>query len=172
MVSAPRISMHQLRRALALIVLPATLLSAVLSAQGVTTAGIQGTVAGTDSAGIASATVTVTNAATGERWQTVTGARGRYALEYLSVGGPYSIEARAIGFAPARATGIALALGERRRADLVLTSAVAQLTELTVTAEPDPRLNSGRTGPAQSIAGRMVSNLPIAHQDFSRLILL
>ena len=125
-----------------------------------TTAGIQGVVVGADSAGIPNASVTVTNAATGERWQTVTGTRGRYALEYLSVGGPYSIEARAIGFTPAGTSGITLSLGERHRVDLVLSSAVAQLAELTVTAEQDQRLNSGRTGPAQSISGAMVSDLP------------
>jgi hypothetical protein len=164
--------MRPLRRALALVVPSATLLSATLSAQGVTTAGIQGTVVGTDSAGIPNATVTVTNAATGERWQTVTGTRGRYALEYLSVGGPYSLEARAIGFMRAGASGITLSLGQRYRADLVLVPAVAQLAEVTVTAFPDQRLNSGRTGPAQSISGAMVTGLPVRHQDFSRLILL
>src|SRR3954447_17663864 len=98
--------MSLLRRVLALVVPPATLLAAVVSAQGVTTASIQGIVAATDSAGIPNASVTVTNGATGERWQTVTGSRGRYTLEYLSVGGPYSIEARAIGFAPGGANGI------------------------------------------------------------------
>ena len=33
-------------------------------------------------------------------------------------------------------------------------------------------MNSGRTGPAQSISGAMVTGLPVPHQDFSRLILL
>jgi len=164
--------MSPLRRALALVVALAMSFAAVLSAQGVTTAGIQGVVAGTDSAGIPNASVTVTNAATGERWETITGTRGRYAIEYLSVGGPYSVEARAIGFTPAGAGGITLSLGEQHRIDLVLSTAVAQLAELTVTTERDERLNSGRTGPAQSISGAMVSNLPLPSRDFSRLILL
>ena len=164
--------MSPLRRALALVVPAAALASTVLSAQGVTTAGIKGVVTGADSAGIPNASVTVTNAATGERWETITGTRGRYALEYLSVGGPYSIEARAIGFTPAGTGGITLSLGERHRVDLVLSSAVAQLAEVTVTAEQDERLNSGRTGPAQSISGAMISNLPLPSQDFSRLVLL
>jgi outer membrane receptor protein involved in Fe transport len=164
--------MSPLRRALALVVPAAALASTVLSAQGVTTAGIKGVVTGADSAGIPNASVTVTNAATGERWETITGTRGRYALEYLSVGGPYSIEARAIGFTPTGTGGITLSLGERHRVDLVLSSAVAQLAEVTVTAEQDERLNSGRTGPAQSISGAMISNLPLPSQDFSRLVLL
>jgi outer membrane receptor protein involved in Fe transport len=160
------------RRALALLALPATLLSGVMSAQGVTTAGLHGVVVGTDSAGIPDASVTVTNAATGERWQTVRGTRGRYALEYLSVGGPYSIEARAIGFTPGGARGIILSLGARARVDLVLSSTVVQLAELSVSGERDERLSASRTGPTQSIAGGMVARLPVPHQDFSRLVLL
>jgi hypothetical protein len=164
--------MNPLWRALALVVPPATLLAAVASAQGVTTAAIQGIVAGTGSVGIPNASVTVTNGATGERWQTVTGTRGGYALEYLSVGGPYTLEAHAIGFTPAGASGITLSLGERQRVDLVLSTAVARLAELSVTAGRDERLSESRTGPAQSISGAMVTALPLPHQDFSRLILL
>ena len=73
--------------------------------RAVTTAALFGTVTGSDSTGLEDAVVTVTNTATGERWQTATRARGRYVFEYLSVGGPYVVEARAIGFAPAQGTG-------------------------------------------------------------------
>ena len=106
--------------------------------------------------------VTVTNTADGGRWRTTTRADGRYAFEYLSVGGPYAIEARAIGFRPAGETAITLSLGERRRADIALTPAVIQLAELTVQA-PDPRLNGSRTGPAPDVyrrAGRAHSRSP------------
>ena len=69
-----------------------------LAAQGVTTAALVGTVMGSDSTALEDAVVTVTNTATGERWQTATRARGSYVFEYLSVGGPYLLEVRAIGF--------------------------------------------------------------------------
>ncbi|MGH7518113.1 MAG: carboxypeptidase-like regulatory domain-containing protein, partial [Gemmatimonadales bacterium] len=76
------------------------LAAAPLAGQGVTGAGIEGRVVGVDSAPLEQATVHVTNTSNGERWRTTTSARGRYFLEYLSVGGPYRIEVRAVGYTP------------------------------------------------------------------------
>src|SRR4051812_47158589 len=132
--------MGPLRRPLALAGLLAAIGIHDLAAQGVTTAALFGVVQGSDSSAIGEAVVTVTNLAGGERWRTTTRADGRFAFEYLSVGGPYTVEARAIGFRPAAESGITLSLGQRRRADFGLTPAVTQLEELTVQA-PDARLN-------------------------------
>jgi hypothetical protein len=142
-----------------------------VAAQGVTTAALYGVVRAPDSSGIGDAVVTVTNTADGERWRTTTHADGRYAFEYLSVGGPYAIEARAIGFRPGGETGIALSLGDRHQADVALAPVVVQLAELTVRA-PNARLNGSRTGPAQTFTGAEAAALPLDHRDFSQLVLL
>ena len=160
------------RRLVRLVALACLVFSGTLAAQGITTAGIGGIVSGPDSAPLDNATVTVTNTANGERWQTVTRGRGRFLVAYLSVGGSYAVEVRAIGFTPAARTGITLSLGERYQADFVLAPAAAQLAEVVVHAEADPRLNGGRTGPAQTIGQNLVSSLPLPHRDFTRLILL
>jgi carboxypeptidase family protein len=139
-----------------------------LAAQGVTTAALFGAVAGSDSAGLEDAVVTVTNTATGERWQTPTGARGRYVFEYLSVGGPYVVEARAIGFAPARVPEILLSLGERRRSDFTLLPAVVKLQEIAVVAVTDPLVTPGRTGPAQTIGDSLIRGQGTDWEGFDR----
>ena len=113
--------MNPLKSVLILVVTAWPLAVGGLAAQGVTTAALFGTVTGSDSTALEDAVVTVTNTATGERWQTATRARGSYVFEYLSVGGPYLLEARAIGFSPGQGPAILLSLGERRRADLSLT---------------------------------------------------
>lgn len=163
--------MSPFSRALMLVELLAAIGACDLTGQGVTTAALYGVVRDADSSGIGDAVVTVTNTADGGRWRTTTRADGRYAFEYLSIGGPYAIEARAIGFHPSGQTGIVLSLGERHRADIVLTPAVTELAELTVQA-PDPRLNGHRTGPAQTFTGAQAAALPLDHRDFSRLVLL
>jgi hypothetical protein len=91
----------------------------------------------------------VTNGSNGERWQGTTNAGGRYFLENLSVGGPYRIEVRAIGFKPATREGVFLRLGQYLIADFTLLTSVVQLEELTVSARADPNLSVSRTGPAQ-----------------------
>jgi hypothetical protein len=164
--------MGRMRRALVLVLPLSASLAHGLGAQGVTTGAIHGTVTGADSAAIADAIITVTNSANGERWRTVTRAGGRYVVEYLSLGGPYTIEVQAIGFRPADRSGILLSLGERRQIDFTLAPAALDLPELTVTAPGDARLNAGRSGPAQTITNALISNLPVPNRDFSQLILL
>jgi outer membrane receptor protein involved in Fe transport len=143
-----------------------------LQAQGVTGAAIQGRVTGPDSVAIEDATVLVTNASNGERWQTVTSAKGRYYLEQLSLGGPYLVEVHAIGFAPARRTVLSLALRQLVTADFPLQPAVLELEPITVRADVDPLINAGRTGPAQSIAESTIARMPVRGRDFSQLALL
>jgi Tol biopolymer transport system component len=82
---------------LAIVVLPAT----PLAAQGATGAAVEGRVLTRDSLPVEQATVHIVNASNGERWRTTTTGRGHYFIEYLSVGGPYRIEVRAVGYQPA-----------------------------------------------------------------------
>ena len=105
--------------ALAVLVLGAALTwaAAPLSAQGVTGAAAGGQVLGTDSTPVEQAIVHVVNASNGERWETTTNARGRFFIEHLSVGGPYRIEVRAVGYVAAQRERIHLALGQRLTAD-------------------------------------------------------
>jgi hypothetical protein len=163
--------MDALSRAMVLVELLTAVGAIDLAAQGVTTAALYGVVRGADSSRIGDAVVTVTNTGDGGRWRTTTRADGRYAFEYLSVGGPYTVEARAIGFNPAGSSPLTLLLGERHRSDIVLARAVIQLTELTVQA-PHPRLNASRTGPGQTFSSAEVAALPLDHRDFTQLVLL
>jgi outer membrane receptor protein involved in Fe transport len=141
------------------------------AAQGVAGAAIQGTVSSADSTAVQDATVLVTNASTGERWQTTATGNGRYFVEHLSVGGPYSVEVRAIGFAPARRDGIVLSLGERHAVGFSLRRAAVELAEVTVRGAVDPLINAGRTGPAQLITDSTILRLPSA-RDYTSVALL
>jgi outer membrane receptor protein involved in Fe transport len=144
----------------------------VLDAQGVTTAALQGRVIGFDSIGVEAATVLVTNTANGERWQTVSHSRGRYSLEQLSIGGPYLVEVRALGYRPARRDGVTLTLGQRLTLEFTLTPLAYELNGITVSASADPRINSGRTAPAYSVPESTAARLPVFQRDFLRLALL
>jgi hypothetical protein len=159
-------------RPLVVVALLSALATTGLAAQGVTTASIFGVVAAADSGAVSDAIVTVTNTANGARWQTVSSGRGRYSFEYLSVGGPYTVQVHAIGFEPASKTGINLSLGDRSRIDFSLTPAKVELPELVVTAPLNPRLNAGRTGPAQTVSAAVANNVPVLRRNFAQLTLL
>lgn len=140
-----------------------------LRAQGTTGATIEGAVRGADSGGVA-AIVTVTNVATGQRITVATRPDGRFALESVAAGGPYVIDVRAPGFAPAHVDGIVLALGERYRMIVPLAPAAVELGQVTVTAGADPIVHAGRTGPAHVVSDSAVGRLPLLSRDFVGLI--
>jgi hypothetical protein len=159
---------------LAVLSLGAALLCAAtpLVAQGVSGAAIGGHVLGSNGEPLAEASVHVVNASDGERWATTTDARGRYFIEYLSVGGPYRMEVRAVGYEPVQRDSVRLALGQRLTADFVLTPAALQLEPITVVSTPDTRASIIRTGPAQTISQNTIGRLPVAGRDYTELALL
>jgi hypothetical protein len=154
-------------RLLAIAVLALSLGSRALSSQGITSAALQGSVLQPDGTPIQGAVVTATLAASGARWQVVTDAAGRYFVENVQVGGPYVIEARAVGFKPAGQNGVVLGLGQRYRGDFVLEPSVVELPGLTVNASVDQLLNSGRTGPAHFVSEAELAGLPNLARDLS-----
>jgi hypothetical protein len=143
-----------------------------LAAQSLTRAAIGGRVMTRDSLPIDQATVHVVNTSNGERWQTTTSARGRYFIEYLSVGGPYRIEVRAIGFEPAGQDGVFLRLGELLTVDFSLLTSVTQLEEIAVTGAGGSTPDVARTGPARIISDSMIARLPVGGRGYTALALL
>lgn len=147
------------------------LLPQLLAAQGITSAAIHGRVLHADGSPIAGATLHVTNLSNGRRWEVATHSTGRYLLEDVAIGGPYRIEARAVGFAPEARAGMVLALGDRLVADFELRPAAIELAPVDVTAAADPVLNSGRTGPAEVVSRTRIAELPNLGRDFLALAL-
>lgn len=153
-------------------VLLSALISPLLHAQGVAGAAIEGRVLEARGAAIAEAEVLAVSASNGERWRTRTSEAGRYTLEHLSVGGPYRIEVRAIGFAPVRRDGVVLFLGQRLRLDFSLRPGITVLEPITVRAADDPLINSGRTGPSRVIPKSTLARLPISGRNLTSVALL
>lgn len=147
------------------------LLPTLLTAQGVTTAAVQGRVVGEDGSALAGVTVQLTNTANGRRWEIATRADGGYLLEGVAVGA-YRMDVRAVGFNPVTRTGIVLALGQRLVADFALQPATIELAPVTVTATGDPVLEPGRTGPAEIIDRQTILGLPNLGRAFINLTLL
>ena len=140
--------------------------------QTVTTAIVQGTVTGRDSVAIANAEVEVLNPSTGQFWRVRTSATGRYFFETVTIGGPYRVSVRAMGFTPVTKTGIVLNVGQRFIADFILQPAVAILPDVVVLSASDPAANHGRTGPAQVISESAVDQLPDLNRDVTDLVLM
>ena len=143
-----------------------------LAGQSITTAAVQGTVAGPDSIPIPNAVVEVINTATGQSWRVETSVAGRYYIGTVTIGGPYQVAARAIGFGPVARAGIVLTIGQRYTANFFLERAIVALPEVVVQSVADPQANHGRTGPAQLVPDSALRQLPNLYREVIDLALM
>jgi len=137
-----------------------------LVAQGVTTAAVTGRL--TDDAGgaVPEATVQLTNTSTGQRYGSRSGADGRYFFENVQVGGPYTIDIRALGFEPLQKTGVILQLGQRYVGDYQMKRTAVQLTAVSVEAQANPLLSASRTGAQTFVGESLLAHLPTLGRNF------
>ena len=149
----------------------ATLPNTNVHAQAVTTAAIRGTVRidGGDPEG---ARVVVRNTATGFTLDTeVRG--GRFLVQGLEAGGPYSITVRRIGALAQQWNGVFLTLGEPLELDVTLEPAPLQLDSVVVVADLPSPLPCCHGGTATTLPDSFVHRLPSLNRDvydFLRLV--
>lgn len=143
-----------------------------VEAQGTTFGAVEGTItqAGVPGKTVEGAAITVTNGSTGQRYSAVSRSNGRYSVENVAVGGPYTIEARAIGFQAMRQNDVRISLGQRLEANFDMQASVVQLEEVVVRSQANPLINANKTGAQQSIDSTAINNLPLLGRNFTDLV--
>jgi hypothetical protein len=145
--------------------------AAEVSAQGVTTSAVTGVVKDAQGAVIPGATVNAVHQPSGSTYEAVTQADGRFFIEGMRIGGPYTITATLSGFRVETQNNVQLTLGVVQ--DISFTLALANVAEtVTVTAETSPVFSSTRTGAATSVTRDELAVLPTVSgriNDITRL---
>ncbi len=135
----------------------------------VTTSSMTGSVK--DAKGILpGATVKATHTPSGTTYTVSTNNDGRFAINNMRVGGPYSVEISYIGFKPGKASDIFLKLGEAYNLDYKLDDSGNTLGEVTVQAAK--KVTAQKTGASTNISSRDLASLPTITRsitDFTRL---
>ena len=140
----------------------------LVKAQGAAGASVRGTVTTETGAAIANARISLLNTSTGNVFRVATGERGEFDFENLPIGGPYTLEAAAIGMRPTTIAGIVLHLGDHFSRALVLSATAAhRLNDVVIrgSALRDP----GSGGAGYSIPGEAVRGMPLRDRDFTGL---
>ncbi len=143
-----------------------------LLGQGVTSAGITGVVTDASGEGLPGANVRAVHAPTGTAYGVATDLNGRYTIQNMRVGGPYTISVSFVGYESQLFENINLKLGQTFDLDVVLTDEGVSLAEVEVTSSRNPILNSERTGAATNISDEQLNTLPTISRglnDFTRL---
>lgn len=140
------------------------------AAQGITSGAVVGMVTDDAGAGVTGATMTLTNSATGQRYSGQARFDGRFYFENVQVGGPYVLEARALGFSPVRSEPFTVRLGERRVMDMKLQRAAVELAGVTITGDVNPALSPSRTGAQSFVSESALARLPSLNRNFTDFI--
>ena len=147
----------------------ASLFLAASAARGqVTTATLYGVVQDTSRAVLPGVSVTVTHQGTNLTRETVTDARGEFALPALPAG-PYAIKIELSGFKTYTSEGLKLGAGQEVRQSYALE--VGALEETITVTESTPLVQTTSTAQMQTI-GAEVTEIPVSRRNLQNVILL
>ncbi len=145
------------------------MITTVLTAQ-ITTSSMSGRVTDAEGA-IVGATVIATHQSSGTTYGTVTNLEGRFNLNGMRVGGPYTVEVSYIGYGTSTTNNITLSLGENYVLNVVLSEETTSLDEVVVTALRT-KFSTEKTGAVTNITNDQIANLPTVSRsimDVTRL---
>ena len=142
-------------------------------AQGTTTSSLVGTVTDSKGEALPGATIIAVHTPTGTQYVGPSNAQGRYSIQNMRVGGPYTVKVSFVGFQDFTRTNVFLTVGQDYRLDMKLGDAATELSAVTVTGtNPRSTLNAERSGAVTNIGPEAIQRLPTVSRglnDFLRL---
>lgn len=144
-----------------------------IAAQGITTGAITGVITSDQGQPIEGAVVRVTNRSTGVTSSAQSRENGRYFVQSLEVGGPYTVEARRIGFQPVGQDNVTVTLSQTTRVDLLLPTQAVTLAEVTtIGSAAQTEFSPSRQGVGTVVSDTLIRRVPTLNRDFSDLVKL
>ena len=113
------------------------------------------------------ATVIATHTPSGTFYGTTTNSEGRYSLQGMRVGGPYTVEVRFVGYTPSKAENITLKLGENYRRDFTLQSEAIGLGEVVISGEAEKPIS---TANSTTISTEQIATLPTINRSITDVV--
>lgn len=138
----------------------------------VTTSKIQGMITDETAVGLFGANVVAKHLPTGTISGTISLESGRYSLQNLRVGGPYTVTISYIGYKTVEYTDVYLDLGVAFDLEVQMESESEQLGEVVIIGGRSSIFNNSRTGAETSVGSRELTKLPTISRsasDFTRL---
>ena len=149
--------------------LMAMMLMIVSSAMAqVTTSSMSGKVTIGTAAGeeVIGATVQAVHEPSGTRYTAVTNVDGRFNIQGMRTGGPYSVTVSYIGFQTKTLKGITLELGETYNLQVWLAENANELAEVVITGKAS-KFTAEKTGATTNISNKMMNELPTVNRSIS-----
>lgn len=126
----------------------------------VTTSALGGRVTDKDGQPLVGVAVVAVHNPSGSVYGTVTNSDGRYTIQGMRTGGPYTVEVSSLGYQTVKYTGVTLQLGEIFSLNAVIKEDSKLLSEAVVIASPASKFAAEKTGASTNISRSQISQMP------------
>ena len=150
-----------------LMLLSLVLLPTVALAQ-ITTSSMSGKVTETSAEGeeVIGATVQVVHEPSGTRYAAVTNVDGRFSIQGMRTGGPYTVTVSYVGFQPRIVKEVYLQLGETYNLNVVISEDANELAEVVVSGKAS-KFAAEKTGASTNITNTQITNMPTVSRSIT-----
>ncbi|MDD4848748.1 MAG: carboxypeptidase-like regulatory domain-containing protein, partial [Bacteroidales bacterium] len=135
----------------------------------VTTSALSGTIM-VDNESLEGATIKITHNASETYWGTISNHQGRFNIQGLRSGGPYTVEISYMGFQPQTFTNIMIPLGEVYVLNVSMKEDTKSLATFVVTDTKTATIE--KAGASMNIKADEIATLPTIHRSVEDLIRL
>ncbi len=133
----------------------------------VTTSSLNGKVTDANGAAVPGAAVVAVHTPSGTQYYAVANAEGRYAINGMRSGGPYSVEVSCLGYQTVTYTDVTLQLAEAYSLNASLKDDTQMLSEAVVISTANSKFAVEKTGAATNINNAQISTLPTVSRSIS-----
>lgn len=138
----------------------------------VTTSGITGRITGANNESLPGATIVAVHVPSGTQYGTITNIDGRFSLQGMRTGGPYTVEVTFVGYSKATRTEINLSLGETFVLNANLKESALDVNEVIVVGAKPSAFSSDKMGAASNINAKSMELIPSFNRslgDYTKL---
>ena len=133
----------------------------------VTTSSLNGSISDQKGEPVVGATVVAIHTPSGTQYYAVVNAEGRFAINGMRTGGPYSVEISCLGYQSVTYTDVTLQLAEAYALNATLPEDSEMLSEAIVISEAASKFAAEKTGAATNISSSQITALPTVSRSIT-----
>ena len=145
----------------------AAMLFVVSAAAQVTTSSLNGHISDQKGEPVPGATVVAVHTPSGTQYYAVANAEGRFFINGMRAGGPYSVEVSCMGYNTVTYTDVTLQLAEPYALNATLSDDTQMLSEAIVISEAASKFATEKTGAATNITSSQITSLPTVSRSIT-----
>ena len=133
----------------------------------ITNSGMNGKVVSESGEVLPGATVVAVHEPSGTQYGAVTNDEGRFNLQGMRPGGPYSVNVSFVGYSTASYTEITLYLGESFDLNAEIKESAVEVAEVTIIGSRPSKFSTSKTGATTNISNEQMNSMPSINRSIT-----